>query len=405
MKGIGELSTAQALARVTSARSNAAPIADAEYSHRRQRAQRAMQQLRVDAMLLTAGPNLRYFTGANWSMLERLTAALLPRRGEPIYIAPAFEEPRLRLTVGKDAAFRAWQEDESPYQLCAATLASLGCVAGRVAVDPQAPYFVADLLGKAAGQADLISASCICQECRIRKSPAELSLLRQAMHMTLQVQRLAAASLAEGVSTHEVVDFLHRAHLAAGSDSGSTFAIVAFGEATAYPHGPETTQRLAEGQTVLIDTGCTLHGYHADLTRTYVFGEPTARQRELWQIERDAQQAAFDAIEVGRPCSAADDAARGLLESKGFGPDYHVPGLPHRTGHGIGLEIHEPPYLVRGNDLPLARGMCASIEPMLCLYGEMGVRLEDHFYLADAGPRWFTPPATDLEAPFGAIAR
>lgn len=400
MAGIGELSPARALAQVANARESASPILEAEFSTRRDRAQRAMRELRVDAVLLTAGANLQYFTGARWSMLERLTGALLPRDGEPLFIVPAFEEPRLRMSVGAGADFRVWQEDESPYQLCARVLSSLGLATGRIGADPLTPHFVVDRLAKAAGQIDVISAATISESCRLVKSPAEIALLRQVMQLTLEVQRLAAASLEVGVATADIVDFLNRAHLAAGSDSGSTFAIVAFGESTAYPHGPTSPQRLAEGDMVLVDTGCTLHGYHADLTRTYVFGEPTARQREIWEIERDAQQAAFDAIEVGGPCRAPDDAARRLLESKGFGPDYQVPGLPHRTGHGIGLEIHEPPYLVRGNDLPLAPGMCASIEPMLCLYGELGVRLEDHFYVADDGPRWFTLPATDLDAPF-----
>jgi Xaa-Pro dipeptidase len=220
------------------------------------------------------------------------------------------------------------------------------------------------------------------------------------MNTTLEVQRLAAASLREGVLSTDVVRFLNSAHLAAGSDSGSTFAIVAFGEATAYPHGPTSAQRLSEGEMVLIDTGCTFHGYHADLTRTYVFGTPTPRQREIWETERDAQQAAFEAASLGGPCSDPDAAARAVLESRGYGPGYHVPGLPHRTGHGIGLEIHERPYLVRGNATPMTEGICASIEPMLCLYGEMGVRLEDHFHVASDGPHWFTPPSTDLDAPF-----
>jgi Xaa-Pro dipeptidase len=207
-------------------------------------------------------------------------------------------------------------------------------------------------------------------------------------------------SLQEGTATRQIVDFLHAAHLAAGSDSGSTFAIVAFAEQTAYPHGPEEPQTLRDGDLVLVDTGCTFHGYHSDLTRTYVFGKPTPRQREIWETERDAQQAAFAAIRRGGPIHAPDDAARKLLETRGFGPDYNTPGLPHRTGHGIGLEIHERPYLVRGNTASFETGMCASIEPMLCLYSEMGVRLEDHFYVAENGPQWFTQPSLELENPF-----
>ena len=172
-----------------------------------------------------------------------------------------------------------------------------------------------------------------------------------------------------------------------------------FGVPTADPHGVPYPQQLAENDMVLIDTGATLHGYNSDITRSYVFGEADARQREIWELEQAAQQAAFDAAQVGAPCSAPDSAARAVIEAAGFGPGYQVPGLPHRTGHGVGLDVHEHPYIVRGNDLPLAPGMCFSIEPMICSYGEFGVRLEDHAYITDDGPRWFTEPSRSLDDP------
>jgi Xaa-Pro dipeptidase len=400
MKGIGEISTEQALAAVRNIRDAVAPIAETEFESRRALAQQYMHEAGLDAIVLTASPSLRYFTGADWHMLERMTGAVLPRRGDPTFIVPGFEEPRLGLTLSPDAAFRAWQEDESPYELCAGVLRDAGAATGSVAVDEQAPYFIVAGLAKAAPQLSLETGAAVAGRCRIQKSAAEIALIKHAMNTSLEVQRLAAASLREGVGTADVVKFLHEAHLAAGSDTGSTFAIVAFASATAYPHGPEAPQQLAEGDLVLVDTGCTFHGYHGDITRTYVFGQPTSRQREIWEIERDAQQAAFNALRLGAPCCDADAAARRVLEAHGFGPDYQTPGLPHRTGHGIGLEIHEPPYLVRGNATPLAPGMCASIEPMLCLYGEMGVRLEDHFGMTDAGPQWFTTPSTKFEDPF-----
>jgi Xaa-Pro dipeptidase len=392
---------ANALAKIQNTRTDATPIAAAEYAARRARAQELMRKHGIDAVVLpAAGASLRYFTGCAWSMLERFTGAVLPKVGEPTFIVPGFEEPRLRLTAPAGASFRAWQEDESPFALCANLFRDLKIATGRIGVDEATPYFLVDGLASAAPQACFESAASVVGACRDCKSPAEIAIIQHAMNVTLGIHRLVRESLTEGVGTQEIVDFMYAAHVAAGSDGGSTFAIVAFGEQTAYPHGPEESQRLREGDLVLVDTGCQFHGYHSDLTRTYVFGKPTPRQREIWETERDAQAAAFAALRHGGPCHAADDAARHLLESRGYGPDYRTPGLPHRAGHGIGLEIHERPYLVRGNTTPLETGMCASIEPMLCLYGEMGVRLEDHFYMTDDGPRWFTQPSTNIDKPF-----
>jgi Xaa-Pro dipeptidase len=401
MIGIGTMTFEQALASIRNTRTAAKPIAAAEYVARRAAAQKLMHDVGLDAILLTAaGASLRYFTGCAWGMLERMTGAVLSKSGEPVFIVPGFEEPRLRLTAPKGAEFRAWQEDESPYALMATLFRDLGSATGRIGIDEATPYFVADGLAKAAPQLRLESAAPVVGNLRSKKSPAEIALIKHAMGVTLNIHRLVRDSLAEGATTQQIVDFMHAAHIAAGSDTGSTFAIVAFAEQTAYPHGPEEPQELREGDLVLVDTGCTYHGYHADLTRTYVFGKPTARQREIWETERDAQQAAFAAIRRGGACHEPDDAARRVLESRGYGPDYKTPGLPHRAGHGIGLDIHERPYLVRGNKTPFEPGMCASIEPMLCLYGEMGVRLEDHFHVTDAGPQWFTPPSTNLDEPF-----
>jgi Xaa-Pro dipeptidase len=391
----------QSLKSVRNSRDAALPISAAEFAARRQRAQQLMRETGLDAIFLpAAGASLRYFTGCAWSMLERLTAAILPRDGEPIFVVPAFEEPRLRLTAPPGATFRAWQEDESSYAMCAGILRELKAATGRVGVDEATPYFLVDGLAQAAPQIRFESAAPVVAPCRVCKSPAEIAIIQHAMNVTLEIHRLTHDALCEGFGTQQIVTFLNDAHVAAGSDGGSTFAIVAFGEQTAYPHGPEEPQTLREGDLVLVDTGCQFHGYHSDLTRTYVFGKATPRQREIWETERDAQQPAFAALRHGGPASAADDAARRLLESRGYGPDYKTPGLPHRAGHGIGLEIHERPYLVRGNSTPLQTGMCASVEPMLCLYGEMGVRLEDHFYMAEEGPRWFTPPSTNLDEPF-----
>lgn len=355
-----------------------------------------MRERRIDALLLPPGVSLRYFTGVEWGLSERLLAALLPLDGDPVYVSPAFEEPKLRelITIGDEV--RGWEENESPYELVARLLREWD--AGRLGVEETTPFSITHALGEQG--CELADAAPVVSGCRMHKSAAEIALIQHAMSVTLGIHRRVHGMLHEGITTSEIIEWIDRAHREAGSDGGSTFGIVAFGEATAYPHGPKGEQRLREGDIVLVDTGCTFGGYHSDLTRTYVLGEPSARQREIWEIEHEAQGAGFAAAQLGAPCEAVDAAARGVIERHGLGPGYRTPGLPHRTGHGLGMAIHEPPYLVQGNRTPLAPDMVASIEPMICVYGELGVRLEDHFYMADDGPRWLTEPAGSLETPF-----
>jgi Xaa-Pro dipeptidase len=224
--------------------------------------------------------------------------------------------------------------------------------------------------------------------------------MQRAKDMTLEVHKAAASMLREGIVTTEVDAFIHEAHKKVGS-SGSYFCIVLFGPASAFPHGVKEPQTLKNGDMVLIDTGCQVHGYISDITRTYVFGEPSEHQRAVWNAEKAAQAAAFAAAQPGVPCREVDIAARRSLVASGFGPDYDLPGLPHRTGHGIGLDIHEWPYLVGSDTTPLAEGMCFSNEPMICVPGEFGIRLEDHFYMTATGPKWFTQPSHSIEDPFG----
>jgi Xaa-Pro dipeptidase len=219
--------------------------------------------------------------------------------------------------------------------------------------------------------------------------------------MTLAIHAAAARALAPGVTTTEVTDFLATAHRRAGFDAGPAFSIVLFGEPTAYPHGVPYPQTLAEGDVVLIDVGAPLHGYVSDITRSYVFGTPNARQREIWNLTKAAQAAGFAAARPGAPCAAIDEACRGVVVGAGFGPGYKAPGLPHRTGHGIGMDVHEAPYFVGGNRQPLAPGNTGSIEPTIAIYGEFGIRLEDHIVVTETGAAWLTPPATSVDDPFG----
>jgi Xaa-Pro dipeptidase len=232
------------------------------------------------------------------------------------------------------------------------------------------------------------------------KSAAEIALIKKAMELTVVVQAATARILREGMTTTEVSEFIKQAHVALGFDAPPNFSIVLFGEPTAYPHGVPYPQTLKEGDVVLVDCGAKLHGYQSDITRTYVFGEPNGRQREIWDVQKRSQSAVFAAAKLGAPCESLDAAARKVIEGAGLGPGYALPGLPHRAGHGIGLDVHEEPYIVKGDTTKLAPGICFSNEPTICIYGEFGVRLEDHVYMTEAGANWFTPQSPSIDDPF-----
>ncbi|MDG6097000.1 aminopeptidase P family protein [Alteromonas sp. ZYF713] len=400
-KGIGGASKASALATLTDMTQDTRPVDKAEYTSRIDKAQRYMREHQVAAIYLNAGTNLSYFTGMDWYASERLVGAILPASGEVVYIAPLFEIDSLseRQVIAGDIV--GWQEHESPYALVAEVLKKAGLSGGDIlGVDEATAFFIVDGFNKAMPDIEIINASGVTAHCRMHKSASELALIQRAMDMTLAVHQATASILYEGISTTEVEQFIHEAHKKVGA-SGSYFCIVLFGKATSFPHGVKDPQVLKPGDLVLIDTGCKLHGYLSDITRTYSFGGASEKQARLWQAEKDAQLAAFAAAANGSPCGDVDAAARVSLESAGLGPDYDLPGLPHRTGHGIGMDIHEWPYLVKDNPQPLAPGMCFSNEPMIVVPGEFGIRLEDHFYMAEDGPRWFTQPAYSINNPFG----
>ena len=298
-----------------------------------------------------------------------------------------------------DGRIHGWEEHEDPYELLASLVGQSAPFLRTIALDEMAPFFVAEGMRAVFPRDRLINAVTVTRECRMRKSAEEIALLRTAKQITLEVQQRAARILRPGIRAAEVKRFIDEAHRRMGG-GGSTFCLVYFGEATAFPHGTSAEQVLQEGDMVLIDTGCDVHGYKSDITRSYVFGDASPRQRDVWNLEKAAQAAAFEAARPGVECQAVDRAARAVLESAGFGPGYKVPGLPHRTGHGIGLDLHEWTYLVEGNRQVLEPGMCFSNEPMICIYGEFGIRLEDHFYVSESGPVWFTQPAHSCDAPF-----
>jgi len=383
---------------------NPAPaITGEERLVRMAKARELMAGIGADAILIGAGASLRYFAGVPWNATERLVALLLPREGEPVMICPRFEDGSLLASLGVEAALRLWEEHESPYALTSAAMAELGVKI--LAIDPALPFFVFNGLGKEAPDVALVDGAPVVDGCRMIKSPAELALMSQAKAMTLEVHRRAARILAPGITTTAVRRFIDQAHRALGADDGSSFCAVQFGVASAYPHGLPGEQKLADGDIVLIDTGCRVQGYNSDITRTYVFGRPSTEHRRVWEVEKQAQAAAFAAVKPGVPCEEIDAVARRVLEAAGFGPDYDLPGLPHRTGHGIGLSIHEAPYLVRGDKTPLAPGMCFSNEPMIVLPETFGIRLEDHFHVTEEGAAWFTEPQPSLDEPFATNRR
>lgn len=362
-----------------------------------ERARSFMAETGADALLVGAGPSLSYFTGIGWGMIERLVAMVLTPRGKPFIVCPVFEQGSLEAILSMDIDLRLWEEDENPSDLVANILRESGST--HLAVDPALPFGMAERLRLAARSASILDATPIIDGCRAIKSSAELALMRQAKRMTLEVQRRAARILIPGIRASEVHRFIDQAHKAIGS-AGSTFCIVQFGASTAFPHGLPQDDVLREGDMVLIDTGCAVQGYNSDITRSYVFGNADDVQRTVWNVEHEAQQAAFDTVRPGVACEKVDRAARTVLERHGLGPDYRLPGLPHRTGHGIGLSIHEAPYLVRGDQTALAPGMCFSNEPMIVMPNKFGVRLEDHFYVTEQAAAWFTEPSPSIDRPF-----
>ncbi|MBL4629891.1 MAG: aminopeptidase P family protein [Paraglaciecola sp.] len=399
--GIGIQTPEQALASLSDMTMTLRSIQPEEHLARIAKAQAYMQANNIAAIYLNAGTNLTYFTGMKWYASERMVGAILPSAGQVQYIAPYFEIGSLNGFKVIDGPMHGWQEHQSPYALFVDILHTLDVSdTATIGIDESAPFFIFDGINKAQTGLNLINAQAVTAHCRMHKSANEIALMQAAMNMTLAVHQATASMLYAGISTTEVEAFIEQAHQKVGAP-GNYFCIVLFGVATSFPHGVKDAQVLKNGDMVLIDTGCKVHDYISDITRTYVFGEATTRQRQFWNIEKSAQCAAFNAAKIGAFCETVDDAARGYLASQGLGPEYQTPGCPHRTGHGIGLDIHEWPYLVGGNKTALAPGMCFSNEPMLVVPDEFGIRLEDHFYMTDNGPRWFTKPSNSIDNPFG----
>ncbi|BCH66527.1 X-Pro dipeptidase [Agrobacterium vitis] len=356
---------------------------------------KTMAEKDIGAVLIGSTESLRYFTGLVWHGSERLVGAVITA-SELVYVVPGFERSRVETLPHLPGDIRVWEEDESS----AALVASFLPHASTLAVDDSVPLFVYNALKREIAADRLIDGGPLLRGQRLRKSAAEIAIIQYAMNLTLDVQRKAHAMIRPGIAASEVVRFIDGEHRRLGASNGSTFCIVSFGETTSLPHGADGEQYYQPGDVVLVDTGCRIDGYNSDITRTYMLEEPTAEFARIWDIERAAQQAVFDAARIGATCGSLDDAARDVLTRHGLGPDYQLPGLPHRAGHGLGLEGHEEPYIVRGNTVRLDAGMCFSCEPMIVLPGQFGLRLEDIIYMTSDGPNWFTQPAKGPTEPF-----
>jgi Xaa-Pro dipeptidase len=376
------------------------PISVKEREARVAKAQRLLIENKMEALILDCGTSLKYFTGISWWPSERTMVAIIPAKGTVKYVCPGFEEARLReqIKIGKEVY--AWQEDESPYQLIAGVLKDAGIVAGNIAIEERVRFFIVDGVKKLAPNFNFVSGDAVTIPCRSIKSAAELALLQKASDITVAAITVGISKLKEGMTPGELSNIIDAAHHQLGGDADG--ALCLFGEASAFPHGTTQPSKLKKGDIVLIDCGCRVHGYCSDITRTVVFGaEPTKRQQQIWDLEKQAQAAGFSAAQNGAACEAVDAAARGVITAAGFGPGYKLPGLPHRTGHGIGMDGHEWGNMVKGNKQLLEPGMCFSIEPTISIVGEFGVRFEDCVYMTAEGPKWFSQPAKSLQEPFG----
>ena len=379
------------------AATNAAPITALERDARVGRLQGLMRKQGTGAFLVESGSTLEYFTGVRWWRSERTTAALVPAAGKTIVVTPFFEVPSVRESLMIDADIRPWKEDESPFAVIASALRDNSST-GPLAIEPTTRHFIVDGVGRLLdGKRKVESGETLVNACRMVKSPAELALLQAANDITLAAIHHVHANVKTGMTAPEIRDLLYARMTEQGGKE--PFALVLLNEASAYPHGTETPQSVREGSLILIDTGCKVHGYSSDISRTWVHGKPTARQREVWNTVKHGQELALETVKIGRPVGDVDKAVRSYYEGLGWSKDYGLPGTSHRTGHGIGMDVHEPPNLMRADTTPFEAGMCFSDEPGIYIPGEFGVRMEDCWYLTEQGPKLFTPLAKSIDDP------
>jgi Xaa-Pro dipeptidase len=386
-----------AAADLTQPSSAPEPISAIERQARIAKAQLLMRRHGFSALLIEPGSCLVYFTGVRWSRSERLTCAIIPVEGEIGVVTPFFEEPSVRESLAVPAQVRTWQEHEDPLALVAGWLKDRKLTTGGVGIEETSRYFMVDGLQKALPGVALKNGAPVVRGCRMIKSNAEIALMQRASDITIAAYRKTIPRIEAGMRPRDIGAMMDRETMALGGTP--EFSLVLLGEAAAYPHGSGKPQAVKPGEVVLMDCGCNVAGYQSDISRTFVFGAPSLKQRKVWSEVKRGQEIAFDVARIGVAAGAVDDAVRRYYAGLGYGPDYKLPGLSHRTGHGIGLDGHEPVNLVRGEITPLAPGMCFSNEPGLYLPGEFGVRLEDCFHMTETGPVWFSQPAVSIEQP------
>jgi len=400
-EGPEDASLPPSLERLKSRKSEASPITVAERGERQERARRLMTENALDAIVLMEGTSLRYFTGIRWWGGERLFALVLPAKGAAFYVCPAFEEGRAHEQIvnapeGDHADVRTWQEDENPYQLVALGLKDRGIVRGRLGMEETMRFVFVDGVAKAAPQAALASATPVTAGCRMIKSANEVALMRLAAQVTLAVYEAVYLALREGMTQRDVSALIEKAYDRTGFAGGASVTV---GEYSASPHGSTTPQTIREGSIIMIDDGCTVEGYQSDITRTFVLGKASDKMKQVFDIVHRAQSAALAAAHPGNECGAVDAAARKVITDAGYGPDYKY--FTHRLGHGLGMDGHEWPYLVRGNATKLQTNITTSNEPGIYIRGEFGIRLEDDMHVTEDAAELFTPQSPSLEAPFG----
>lgn len=389
------------IARLKSRKAEAMPITVEERQQRLERARQRMAEDKLDAIMLMGGSSLVYFTGIRWWLSERLFAMIVPSKGSPFYVCPAFEEDRAREQIanapdGKNPDIRLWQEDESPYERIAQGLKDRGIASGRLGSEETVRYVFTEGVSQAAPGLHILSATPVTAGCRMIKSPHELKLMQLANEVTLAAYEAAYLSTREGMTQHDFGQMVATAHQRQGFTGSASIQV---GENSALPHGSAKPQIIRQGTILLMDGGCKVEDYESDISRTVVLGKPTDKMKKVFEIVHRAQSAALAAAKPEVQCQAVDAAARTVITAAGFGPDYKH--FTHRVGHGIGMDGHEWPYLVRGNTRRLVPGMCFSDEPGVYIRGEFGVRLEDDMHITENGAQLFTPQSPALEDPFG----
>jgi Xaa-Pro dipeptidase len=389
------------IAGLQSRKSEATPISKEERTNRQERARKLMAENALDAIVLMEGTSLRYFTGMRWWGGERMFACVLPAKGSAFYICPAFEEGRARELLanapeGDRAEVRTWQEDGNPYALLNQGLQDRSIATGTIGIEESIRYLFVNNIALNTPHAKLASATPVTAGCRMIKSPYEIALMRLASQVTLAVYEAVYHALREGMTQHDVGDLIEKAYARMGFPGEASVMV---GEYTANPHGSNTPQTIREGTIIMIDDGCVIEGYQSDITRTFVLGKATEKMKQVFDIVHRAQSAALAVAKPGATCGSVDDAARKVITDAGYGPDYKY--FTHRLGHGLGMDGHEWPYLVRGNTTQLQANITTSNEPGIYIPGEFGIRLEDDMHVTEDGAELFTPQSPSLEDPFG----